>query len=204
MTRRFTFQNVHFFIKKEWKLQQLFVSFFIYFFIIVLSILGLDILGSILVEIIHQIKSWKYTFKNKHVVITGGSSGLGLELAKRIAMQQATVTIIARNIEQLKQAKNEIDLYCTDRGLMTPHVFTESADICNQVEIQNAICNAVNKNGLVDIIICNAGMAKTGFLLKELNNQIDMHVDKQVKIINLLLMLIIWVLYIHCFMLFLK
>ena len=156
--------------KKEWRLQQLFVSFFICFFIIVLSILGVDILCSILVEIIHQIKAWKYTFKNKHVVITGGSSGLGLELAKRIAMQQATVTIIARNIEQLKQPKIEIDSFCTDHGLMTPHVFTESADICNQEEIQNAICNAVNKNGSVDIIICNAGMAKTGFLLNKLND----------------------------------
>lgn len=132
---------------------------------VVLSILGVDLVCALVVEIYHQIKSLRYSFSNKHVVITGGSSGLGLELAKRIALQKATVTIIARNMEQLLKAKIEIDAYCTERGLMTPHVYTESADVSKQDSISNAICNAVNKNGSVDVVICNAGMAKTGYSL---------------------------------------
>lgn len=130
---------------------------------VVLFILGIDLLCVLVVEIYRQIRAFKYTFANKHVLITGGSSGLGLELAKRIAAQKATVTIIARNIEQLKKAKIEIDSYCTEIGLMTPHVFTESADVSNKESISDAVCNAVNKNGEVDIVICNAGMAKTGY-----------------------------------------
>lgn len=137
---------------------------------VVLSILAVDLACALVVEIYHQIRSLRYSFANKHVVITGGSSGLGLELAKRIALQNGTVTIIARNIEQLKKAKMEIDSFCTDNGLMTPHVYTESADICKRDDITNAMCNAVNKNGCVDVIICNAGIAKTGLMLNQSNH----------------------------------
>ena len=131
-------------------------------FEVVLSILGADLLCALVVEIVRQIRALRYTFSNKHVVITGGSSGLGLELAKKIAAQKAVVTIIARNVEQLKKAKMEIEAYCTENGLMTPHVYTESADVSKQDSIADAICNAVNKNGTVVVVICNAGMAKTG------------------------------------------
>lgn len=129
---------------------------------VVLSILGVDVVCGLIVEAIHQCKAWKYSFSNKHVIITGGSSGLGLEMAKLIASEQGTVTLIARKEEQLKAAKECVEEYCREKGTMTPHVSTEVADVCNKGEMQNAVCNATNKNGAVDVIICNAGIAKTG------------------------------------------
>lgn len=129
---------------------------------VVLSLLGVDVVCGLIVEAIHQYKAWKYSFSNKHVIITGGSSGLGLEMAKLIASEQGTVTLIARKEEQLKAAKECIEEYCREKGTMTPHVSTEVADVCNKGEMQNAVCNATNKNGAVDVIICNAGIAKMG------------------------------------------
>ena len=131
---------------------------------LVLSILGIDLCLALVVEIYRQIKSARYSFSDKHVVITGGSSGLGLELAKRISSQKAIVTIIARNSEQLKKAKGEIEEYCLKMGMDNPRVFVESADVSKKDSIADAICNTVNRNGVVDVVICNAGMAKTGYI----------------------------------------
>jgi len=127
--------------------------------------LGLDVTGLVITEIIHRVKAWRYSFSGKHVVITGGSSGLGLELAKRIAAESAKVTIVARKIKLLETAKEEINAYCRSKGVMTPHVDIAVADVCNKEDIQNAIVNDVRNNGTIDVIICNAGMAKTGYVI---------------------------------------
>ncbi len=44
-------------------------------------------------------------FQNQHIVITGGSSGLGLELAHQLASEGARLTLIARNQSKLEDAK---------------------------------------------------------------------------------------------------
>lgn len=56
---------------------------------------------------------WKRTptihnLQNKHVLITGGSSGIGLEIAKQALVQGSYVTIISRNLSNLQKAVEEI------------------------------------------------------------------------------------------------
>ena len=50
-------------------------------------------------------------YKDKVVVITGGSSGIGLALAKEFVMQQAQVVLIARGEEKL-QTVSSLPLPC--------------------------------------------------------------------------------------------
>jgi 3-dehydrosphinganine reductase len=47
-------------------------------------------------------------YHNKVVVITGGSSGIGLAVAKEFARRYARITIISRDIEKLKVAQSAI------------------------------------------------------------------------------------------------
>lgn len=148
----------------QWIQQQQYVTFIYIRLQLVLWLLGLDVTGLLITEIIHQIKAWRYSFSGKHVVITGGSSGLGLELAKRIAAESAKVTIVARKIKLLETAKEEIIAYCKNKGIMTPHIDIAVADVCNKDDIQSTIEKDVKNNGVVDVIICNAGMAKTGYV----------------------------------------
>lgn len=55
------------------------------------------------------LKKWSMrTVRNRHVVITGGSKGIGLAIAKRCAQLGAHVTIISRSIEKLQLAVEEI------------------------------------------------------------------------------------------------
>ena len=44
-----------------------------------------------------------------HVLITGGSSGIGLEIAKECARKGAFITLVARNIQKLNEAKSEVE-----------------------------------------------------------------------------------------------
>jgi 3-dehydrosphinganine reductase len=49
-------------------------------------------------------------YKNKHVLITGGSAGLGKSLAIKLAKVGANITILARDAKKLEAAKKEIEV----------------------------------------------------------------------------------------------
>lgn len=124
--------------------------------------LGLDIVGIVIMEGIRLFNYLQYSFKGKHVVITGGSSGLGLELAKQIASEEANVTIIARRSDQLELARQEIVEYCEKKGLPSPSICAMQGDVCDQQNIQESIQKSIQVHGEVDVILCNAGTATTG------------------------------------------
>ena len=48
------------------------------------------------------------SLKGKHVMVTGGSKGIGKEVAKEFVKRGANVTIMARNAQQLSEASQEI------------------------------------------------------------------------------------------------
>jgi NAD(P)-dependent dehydrogenase (short-subunit alcohol dehydrogenase family) len=52
----------------------------------------------------------QYSFKDKVVVISGGSRGLGLLMARRLAKEGAKLFLIARDQQELEKAKNELDM----------------------------------------------------------------------------------------------
>lgn len=95
-------------------------------------------------------------FKGKHIVITGGSSGLGLALAKELATRGANVTLIARNQEKLETAKSEI---ITAGGKV--HVF--SCDVSQMESITETFKKIAAEIGPPDILINSAGILREGY-----------------------------------------
>nr|GMD68658.1 3-dehydrosphinganine reductase TSC10A-like [Ipomoea batatas] len=96
--------------------------------------------------------------KNRHVFITGGSSGIGLALAHQAASESARqVSILARNTSKLEDAKREIRL-ATGR-----EVVAFSADVRDY----EAVKKAVEEAGPIDVLICNHGV----FIPQELDKQ---------------------------------
>ena len=61
------------------------------------------------VPILFESLRGKVSFKGKHVLITGGSKGIGLELARAFLGQGATVTLAARNKAALQAAKQQLE-----------------------------------------------------------------------------------------------
>jgi len=54
----------------------------------------------------------KLALNGSHVVITGGSSGIGLEIAKICLSKGSTVTLVARNVLKLQKAKRVLEESC--------------------------------------------------------------------------------------------
>eukprot|EP00937_MAST-01D_sp_MAST-1D-sp2_P004478 g4478.t1 len=96
--------------------------------------------------------------KGKHVVITGGSSGIGQAIALKVAAEGAKVTIVARNKARLEQAKALIG----DGGSDSCVVHTVSADVGDAAEAKRAMDEAAVQAGPVDVLICSAGITRPG------------------------------------------
>src|SRR5688572_27037002 len=60
-----------------------------------------------------------FTFRNKTVLITGGSRGLGLEIARVLAREGAYLSLVARNSSTLEAARRELD-QIGHRSLVVP------------------------------------------------------------------------------------
>ncbi|WP_017728956.1 SDR family NAD(P)-dependent oxidoreductase [Halalkalibacterium ligniniphilum] len=87
----------------------------------------------------------------KVVLITGGSKGIGLGIAKAFTEEGAQVAILARGGEGLEKAKNELG-----------DVFTVQADVTVEKERQQAFKIVLNHFGTVDVLINNAGGSNGG------------------------------------------
>lgn len=92
----------------------------------------------------------------KHVVVTGGSSGIGKAIAILAAKQGANVTILARNKLRLEEAKTEIQQHLHQ----SRKVQSISVDLSGSYEdVQKAIREAEEKFGPVFMLVNSAGMS---------------------------------------------
>jgi len=96
-----------------------------------------------------------YTFRGKSVLITGGSRGLGLVIARLLAQEGAQLTLIARTKESLEVAKAEL----RSTGAQ---VWTIAADIRDGERAKEAVRETIRHNGVLDVLINNAGIIQVG------------------------------------------
>ncbi|GIV98230.1 MAG: 3-ketodihydrosphingosine reductase [Herpetosiphonaceae bacterium] len=102
-------------------------------------------------------------FHQQHIIITGGSSGIGKAVACLFAREGANLTIIARDPAKLEAAKAEIEAPGLARG---QRVYTISADVADEAQAAQAIDQAVAELGPPDILINSAGYAQPGHFLE--------------------------------------
>ncbi len=103
-----------------------------------------------------------------HVLITGGSQGIGLATAQAAAHAGATVSLIARNPDRLAQSSAGI-----------PGARWRWADVREPDGLAGAIGELESESGPVDILICCAGTALPGRFLEveldEFRAQMDLN-----------------------------
>ena len=103
-------------------------------------------------------RTLKGQVQGKVVLVTGGSSGIGLAAAHKIAQGGAITVIVGRDQDKLDAAKNEIDAALKEAG--NPNggqVVTLSADLASNEGCDKMIAWLVEKYGGVDLLINNAG-----------------------------------------------
>ena len=99
----------------------------------------------------------EYAFRGKSVVITGGSRGLGLVLARQLAAEGARITLIARNENELWKAADDIRA-----GHPSAHVLIVRADVGQREDVERAISRTIGQYGSIDVLINNAGIIQVG------------------------------------------
>ena len=96
-------------------------------------------------------------FPDKHIVITGGSSGLGLELARRLAGEGARLTLVARDATKLAQAAEHI---CA--SVAGARVAVESLDVRDEAVAQATLARIAEAGRGIDMLINSAGILREG------------------------------------------
>jgi NAD(P)-dependent dehydrogenase (short-subunit alcohol dehydrogenase family) len=92
-----------------------------------------------------------FDFKGEVVMVTGGSRGLGLEIAHAFGQAGAKVVITARRKQWLKEAEN----FLTDQGITVDAFMCDIAD-ANSVE--QLMQQTLQKNSKIDVLVNNAGL----------------------------------------------
>ena len=88
-------------------------------------------------------------WKDKVVVITGGSSGLGVALARQFATVGARVVCLARGQEQLQATVEEL--------AGTGSVQSIVADVTDDQSVSNAVASIMDSHGQIDVWVNNVG-----------------------------------------------
>jgi short-subunit dehydrogenase len=110
--------------------------------------------------------------KNKVIIITGASSGIGLACAREFASRGAKLSLAARNAAKLKEIEAEL----TASGhevLITP------TDVSREKDCQNLIENTNTRFGKIDILVNNAGIS-----MRALFKDVELEVLKQLMDVN--------------------
>ncbi|RPI84774.1 MAG: SDR family NAD(P)-dependent oxidoreductase [Chloroflexi bacterium] len=116
--------------------------------------LGAGVAGFLAARSIYR-KVTAYDFKNRSVVIAGGSRGLALVLARQLAAEGAKITLLARDQAELESA--EAELKSTGAEVMV-----WPCDIRDQKQVEETLGRVVRNFGRIDVLINNAGIIQVG------------------------------------------
>ncbi len=92
-----------------------------------------------------------FDFKGEVVVVTGGSRGLGLQIAHAFGQAGAKVVITARREQWLREAEN----FLKDQGIAVDAMICNVADAAS---VEQMVQQTIEKNSKIDVLVNNAGL----------------------------------------------
>jgi len=104
--------------------------------------------------------------KNKRILITGGTEGLGLALVKNLIEKDSQIIVCARTKENLEKIKKELK-----------EIETHQCDVSDYSQVEKMI----KETGQIDILINAAGVYYDGQLEDHTIEQIDQQIDINLK-----------------------
>jgi len=114
--------------------------------------------------------------KNKVVIVTGASSGIGEATARQFGKEGAKIVLAARRVDKLETLAQEI--LAMSSGAETLVV---QADLSRLDDIQALIKQTLDKFGRIDVLVNNAGFGRLDWLenldpVKDIQSQFDVNV----------------------------
>jgi gluconate 5-dehydrogenase len=92
-----------------------------------------------------------FDLKGRVALVTGASSGLGIQFAKALANQGADIAICARRVERLESVKAEIEA-------MGVKCYMHRCDVTKTEDIIATVTDTIAHFGKIDILVNNAGL----------------------------------------------
>ena len=108
----------------------------------------------------------KARLENRNALITGGSRGIGKEIARRFVEEGANVFLCARGESALNKTAQELR---QGGGKVVTHV----ADVTDGASVQLMVNHALEEFGVLDILVNNAGLTHSGRFLDHSLEEFD-------------------------------
>jgi NAD(P)-dependent dehydrogenase (short-subunit alcohol dehydrogenase family) len=97
----------------------------------------------------------RFDFRDRTILITGGTRGLGLELARQAGLAGARVAICGRDSDTLARARETLSQTGAD-------ILAESCDVTDRAQVAELIRSVQAACGHIDVLINNAGTVEVG------------------------------------------
>lgn len=116
--------------------------------------------------------------KGKKAIVTGGTAGIGREIAKAFALSGAHVAVFGTNEERAQETLEELEK-C--RSVEDQKFSKKIVDVANKSSVLDAITSLLADFGSVDILVNNAGVTRDGLLMKMTEEDWDTVLDTNLK-----------------------
>ncbi|XP_054725551.1 3-oxoacyl-[acyl-carrier-protein] reductase FabG-like [Anastrepha obliqua] len=128
-------------------------------------------------------------FKDKVVLITGASSGIGAAAAVQFAKLGAKLALVGRNMENLKETEGKCENAAVDDGSSAPLLL--KTDLTDESAVSTIITEVLNKFGQIDVLVNNAGIIESGSIENTSLEQFDRMMNVNVRSVYQLTMLVV-------------
>lgn len=113
--------------------------------------------------------------KNKNAIVTGGTRGIGREIARSLAENGANIAINYRKYnDEIKSLVEELKSFGVE-------VLALKCDVSNEEEVDAFIKEVKDNFGSIDILVNNAGITKDGLLLRMSGDDFNEVIDVNLK-----------------------
>ena len=104
---------------------------------------------------VRLIRTRQFLLRDKVFLISGGSRGLGLVIAREVCRHGGKVSLLARNMDELGRAEEDL----VNRG---GEVLAIACDLQQRPHVEAAVRRTIERFGRIDVLINNAGIIQVG------------------------------------------
>lgn len=116
--------------------------------------------------------------KGKKALITGGTAGIGREIALTFARQGASVALFGTNRERADQVVEELKSAAV---LPEQEFYAGIVNVASKEAVEQAIAQLLASWGKIDVLVNNAGITRDGLLMKMSEEDWDQVIDTNLK-----------------------